>query len=339
MKLQSTKYSDEYDTPVLTAGKSFILGYTNETKGIFPAEKLPVIIFDDFTTATKLVDFPFKVKSSAMKILVTKKEKSNIKFVFYMMQHIDFNPTQHKRFWISQYSQIQIPLPPLEIQKDIVAELDSYQKVIDGARQVAENWKPRIKINPDWLMVKLGEACDVRDGTHDSPKYQDAGIPLITSKNLKDGKVDFGNVNYISKEDHENISKRSKVDNGDVLFAMIGTIGNPVIVSTDKIFSIKNVALFKFENNKKLINEYLKLLLNSKYTEDNLLVKSRGGTQKFVSLTDLRNFKIPIPPLETQKQIIAEIEKEQKMVEECKKLIVIHEQKIKDKIAEVWGEE
>ena len=146
-------------------------------------------------------------------------------------------------------------------------------------------------------------------------------------------------MNYISKEDHENISKRSKVDNGNVLFAMIGTIGNPVIVSTDKIFSIKNVALFKFENNKKLINEYLRLLLNSKYTEDNLLVKSRGGTQKFVSLTDLRNFKIPLPPLETQKQIVAKIEKEQNMVEECKKLIAIHEQKIKEKIAEVWGEE
>ncbi len=234
--------------------------------------------------------------------------------------------------------QIQIPLPPLEVQKEIVAELDSYQKVIDGARQVTENWKPRIKINPDWPMVKLGEVCDVRDGTHDSPKYVNNGVPLITSKNLKGDSINFEKINYISREDHEKISKRSGVDDGDVLFAMIGTIGNPVVVKKTREFSIKNVALFKFGNNKQIINEYLKTVLNSKYTDDNLLVKSRGGTQKFVSLTDLRNFIIPLPPLEVQKQIVAEIEKEQKMVEECKKLIAIHEQKIKDKIAEVWGE-
>jgi hypothetical protein len=161
--VESENYDDSFKTPVLTAGKTFILGYTNETKGIF-IDELPVIIFDDFTTATKFVDFPFKVKSSAMKILKAKKELAEIKYLYYMMQQIEFNASEHKRFWISQYSQLEIPLPPLEIQQQIVAEIEGYQKIIDGAKQVVNNYKPTITINPDWEMVELGTVCDFVSG-------------------------------------------------------------------------------------------------------------------------------------------------------------------------------
>jgi len=113
--VSSTDYKDEYPIPVLTAGKSFILGNTNERSGIFPKEKLPVIIFDDFTTAIKFVDFPFKVKSSAMKILRAKKNEADIRFMFYKMLTIKFSHDQHKRYWISECSNLKIPLPPLEI--------------------------------------------------------------------------------------------------------------------------------------------------------------------------------------------------------------------------------
>jgi len=140
--VKSTNYRDDYKTPVLTAGKSFILGYTNEKEGVFPEEKLPVIIFDDFTTESKFVDFPFKVKSSAMKILHPKKELVDPKFIFYRMQMIDFIPTQHKRYWISVYSKFKIPLPPLSQQKQIVAYLDSLSEKIrqlkDFQNQTAE---------------------------------------------------------------------------------------------------------------------------------------------------------------------------------------------------------
>ena len=184
------------------------------------------------------------------------------------------------------FNSIKIPLPPLKIQEEIVAEIEVYQKIIDGAKQVVKNYKPHIDIEPEWEVVELGKVCDVRDGTHDSPKYLAEGIPLITSKNLKDDKIDFTNVKFISEEDHAKISRRSKVVDGDVLFAMIGTIGNPTIVKTDKIFSIKNVALFRFKNNTTLNNHFLKVILESQYAENNLIIKSRGGTQKFVSLTD-----------------------------------------------------
>ena len=96
----------------------------------------------------------------------------------------------------------------------------------------------------NWVVKKLGEVYDVRDGTHDSPKYVKEGYALITSKNLKNDSLNYDNVNYITEQDYISINKRSKVDVGDVLFAMIGTIGNPIVIKDEPDFAIKNVALF-----------------------------------------------------------------------------------------------
>ena len=137
--VKSVDYSDEHKPPVLTAGQTFILGYTDEKVGIFPAEKLPVIIFDDFTTATKFVDFPFKVKSSAMKILSIKnKREFHIKFAFYAMQDIKFDASRHKRYWIAEYSKLKVPLPPIETQKQLVLEAEKEEEIITANRRLIE---------------------------------------------------------------------------------------------------------------------------------------------------------------------------------------------------------
>ncbi|MBQ7675621.1 MAG: restriction endonuclease subunit S, partial [Campylobacter sp.] len=140
--VKSTKYSDEYTTPVLTAGKSFILGYTNETDGIF--QDTPVIIFDDFTTATKFVNFKFKVKSSAMKIL-RPTQSADIKFLFYLMQIIQIRAETHKRYWISDYSKREIYLPSVAEQREIVGEIErrfeKLDKAIENFRQILKNLK------------------------------------------------------------------------------------------------------------------------------------------------------------------------------------------------------
>ncbi len=127
--VSDTDYSDSYYTPVLTAGKSFILGYTNEDFGVY--DHLPVIIFDDFTTDTHLVDFPFKVKSSAMKIL-TVKPGINIEFVSYFMSITRLVGDTHKRYWISEYSKLEIPIPPLGEQERIVSKVRSVFTVLDN---------------------------------------------------------------------------------------------------------------------------------------------------------------------------------------------------------------
>ncbi len=125
--VESTDYSEEYKTPVLTPGKSFILGYTNETKGIYT--NTPTIIFDDFTTDSRYVDFPFKVKSSAMKILQVKKE-INIKYVAYFMSITRLVGDTHKRYWISEYSKISIPIPPRKEQDRIVQKIQEIEERI-----------------------------------------------------------------------------------------------------------------------------------------------------------------------------------------------------------------
>jgi type I restriction enzyme S subunit len=126
--VESTDYHDSYETPVLTAGQTFILGYTNETNGVFPASSArPVIIFDDFTTAFKWVDFPFKAKSSAMKMLTPLPGvETDFRFIYYAMLCIGFQAQEHARHWISQYSEFRIPVPPVEVQRAIVEILDNF---------------------------------------------------------------------------------------------------------------------------------------------------------------------------------------------------------------------
>ena len=126
--VESTDYSDAYKTPVLTAGKSFVIGHTNETAGVF--NNVPVIIFDDFTTDSKYVDFPFKVKSSAMKILHVK-HGVNIKYVYYFMSITRLVGKTHKRYWISEYSKLDIPLPPYNEQCRIVDAIEHINNRID----------------------------------------------------------------------------------------------------------------------------------------------------------------------------------------------------------------
>ena len=156
------------------------------------------------------------------------------------------------------------------------------------------------EIPENWEWTRLGTYLDVRDGTHDSPKYVRRGYPLVTSKNLKNGSIQMDDVKYISKEDYDAINERSQVATGDILFAMIGSIGNPSIVGEKHEYAIKNVALFKqvFP-----VNElYLYYYLLSE--QDSMKKKASGGVQPFVSLGYLRNYLLPLPPVSEQQRIV-----------------------------------
>src|SRR3989338_10260456 len=139
----SEDYAAEYETPVLTAGKSFILGYTDEKKGIY--DKLPVIIFDDFTVASKYVTFPFKVKSSAMKLLTPKTKEINLKYIFWLMQTIKVNSVSHKRYYLSKYQHIKIQLPPLPTQHTIVSILEKAEQAKEWRKEADELTKDFLK--------------------------------------------------------------------------------------------------------------------------------------------------------------------------------------------------
>lgn len=191
----------------------------------------------------------------------------------------------------------------IEKQEEKVKNLENYKK---GMMQKIFSQEIRFKDEngeeyPKWEEKKLKDVSDVRDGTHDSPVYVEKGYPLITSKNLcANGKIDYNDVNYITKEDYESINQRSKVNIGDILFGMIGTIGNPVIVDRDG-FAIKNVALIK--ENEKLINKYLIYYLYSNNILKQFYMKNTGGTQKFIALNLIRDLSIEVPALKEQIKI------------------------------------
>lgn len=136
--VKDTEYNDSYTIPVLTAGKTFILGYTNETDGVFE-NNLPVIIFDDFTTANKFVNFPFKAKSSAMKILVSK--NNNIKFIYEAIQMIKYEVGGHERHWISKFSFLNIFIPCIEEQTKIANFLSSIDSKIEKVKKQLNSTK------------------------------------------------------------------------------------------------------------------------------------------------------------------------------------------------------
>ena len=142
--VESTDYNDAYGTPVLTAGKSFILGYTDEKEGIY--DQLPVIIFDDFTTASQYVNFNFKVKSSAMKILTPVTELVLPKYIYYRMQIINFDHSTHKRYWIQQYSKIRVSVPPLSEQERIVSRIEELFSQLDAGAETLKKTKAQLAV-------------------------------------------------------------------------------------------------------------------------------------------------------------------------------------------------
>ncbi len=335
--VENTEYKNSYNTPVLTAGKSFILGYTNEQNGIF-SNDLPVIIFDDFTTATKLVDFAFKVKSSAMKILKAKKNKANIKFLYYLIQKIEFDSSKHKRYWISQYSKLKIPLPPLSVHEEIAAEIDGYQKIIDGAKMVVENYKPQIDIDPDWEMVELGEVCKVNDGTVNPANKYDDWFTYLDITSVKNG---TGEIDYSKKINVSDAPSRARriIMKEDILlstvrpnlkaFGYVDKVPDRFIASTG--FAVLRV------NQDKLISKFLYYLVFQDIVLSQMINMMGKGAYPSINQKDVISLNIPIPDLKTQQKIVNQLSSEQEAVNSSKQLIKIFEQKIKDRIAKVWG--
>jgi len=183
---------------------------------------------------------------------------------------------------------------------------NSYYEKVDGIERCIDDELP-FEIPESWEWARIKSCMDVRDGTHDTPKYVEHGIPLITSKNLSNGYLDFSTAKFISIEDHLSIKQRSKVDDGD----MIGSIGNPVLYRGSQEFSIKNMALFK-KISDEIIMDYVYIFL--RYAQTYMKKDATGGVQAFVSLNYLRNYLIPVPPQNEQIRICNAI------IKLCKKI-------------------
>ena len=301
--VKSTQYDDSYVTPVLTAGQTFILGYTNETDGVFQASKdNPVIIFDDFTGAFKWVDFPFKVKSSAMKIITTKENNMPLRYLFYIMGYLGFKSDEHKRLWISIYSRLEIPVPPLEVQREIVRILDNFTELtaeLTARKKQYEYYRDDLlKFDHSIPMVTLRDVASFRNGKGHEKNIADNGkYVVINSKFIStNGQIVKTSDEQLSPLYTDDIAMvMSDLPNGRAL-------AKCYLIGTDDKFTLnQRIGGFHTLDENKVITKYLFYILDRNWQ---LLKYDNGVDQTNLKKDDILNISIPVPAINVQKRLV-----------------------------------
>jgi len=317
-------YIDTYsfDTEALLIAGNGDVGAVKHYKGKFDAYQRTYVLknFKDVN-----VRYLFQVLNGSLK------EKMQLQKLGNTMPYIKLGMLQD----------FKVPLPPLEVQEQIVKELDGYAAIINGAKQIATNWKPKIDIDPEWEKVKLGEVCEIGDGNHSSnyPKSAEmvqVGVPFIRGTNLVDGKIDPKDMKFISKEKHAQL-KKGHLKTNDVLFTNRGEIGKVAIVDQSFDGANLNSQIAWLRSKQNLLPIYLISILMSDYTQNQLSSLKQGATLQQFTIKQLSAFEIPLPPLEIQMEIVEKIESERELVDASKKLIKIYEDKTKSALEKLYG--
>ncbi len=301
--VDSNNYNDNYKTPVLTAGKTFILGYTDETEGIYKASTNPVIIFDDFTTANKWVDFDFKAKSSAMKMITSKNESiASIKYIYYWLNTLPSELTDgdHKRQWISNFANKQIPIPPLPVQQEIVRILDTFTELTAELTAELKARKKQYAFYREQLLSfeagevewkTLGEVVNMRAGQH---------ISASNIMNIASSEYQFpcfggnGVRGYVKNKSH----------NGNhLLIGRQGALCGNVQRFNGEFYATEHAVVVTSNGNISI--EYAFHLL----TFMNLNQYASKSAQPGLAVSNIERLKIPIPPLAEQARIVAILDK------------------------------
>ncbi|MDD6177093.1 MAG: restriction endonuclease subunit S [Ruminobacter sp.] len=306
--VKSTDYNDNFNIPVLTAGQTFILGYTNEEDGIYFASKEnPVIIFDDFTGAFKWVDFPFKVKSSAIKMI---KANSNAltRYLFHIMGFLNYMSDEHKRLWISVYSEFSVLLPPIEVQQEIVRILDNFTELtaeLTARKKQYEYYRDTLlSAKKDIPLVKLKDIA--------TELYRGSGIKRdeVTAEGIPC--VRYGEIyttyntwfdKCISHTKLEYVNSPKYFENGDILFAITGENIEDIAKSVaylgnEKCLAGGDIVVMKHKQNPRYLAHVLA-------TQSARLQKGKGKVKSKVvhsSIPSIQEIEIPLPNLEVQQK-------------------------------------
>ena len=303
--VSSTDYNDKYKTPVLTAGKSFILGYTNETLGVYTA--LPVIIFDDFTTASQYVNFAFKVKSSAMKILTPNTNLVLPKFIYYRMQIIQFDHSTHKRYWIQEYSKIKVSIPPIPVQEQIVARIEELFSELDNGVETLRKTKQQLAVYRQAVLKDafshITEKKTIREmssvvtsGSRGwAQYYSDHGAKFVRIGNLTRDRIriDLSDIQFVDLPDGAE-GKRTQLQPNDVLVSITADLGSIGLVHDDigEAYVNQHIAMIRFLN--PVQGEFMAWYLRSDYGQKDLLKNKRGGGKLGLGLDDIRDSRVPV---------------------------------------------
>ena len=319
--VKSTNYSDTYSTPVLTAGKSFIIGYTDEAVGIY--NSLPVIIFDDFTTASQYVNFPFKVKSSAMKILSPNVNLVLPKFIYYRMQIIQFDHSTHKRYWIQQYSNIKVQIPSIPEQERIVSKIEELFSRLDASVAELQTAKEKLKVYRQTVLYKafqnltdtitMDEVADMIDPqpSHRTPPEVSNGVPYVGVGDIDYSarKINFAEARKVSSSVLQEHQERYTIHKGDFIMGKIGTIGKPFMVPLPQNYTLSANVILIQPNYTKILPEFLYWQFSAPLVTQQLTVGAAATSQPAFGIKKARLLSIRICDIEQQRQITNEIEK------------------------------
>ena len=307
--VESDRYSDEYRTPVLTAGQSFILGYTNEKEGIY--NKCPCIIFDDFTTSVHYVDFPFKVKSSAMKIL-TSKHNANLKYCYYLLLSLSKMPPNHKRQWISTTSEKKHFLPSIDNQVSIVKQLDLVSDIISHYTMQINYLDNLIKARfvemfgnpfenpyelPEATLPDLGEFGRgvSKHRPRNDPKLLGGDYPLIQTGDVADLYISSYNATYSDL----GLEQSKMWDKGTLCITIAANIAKTAIFEFDSCFPDSVVG---FVANDKTSNIFIHYWFS--FFQGILESQAPESAQKNINLKILSELKVIVPPIELQNEFV-----------------------------------
>lgn len=308
--VKSSNYNDFFATPVLTAGKTFILGYTDETTGIYRASRIPVIIFDDFTTANKWVDFDFKAKSSAMKMIRSKDEsKVLLRYIYYWMNTLpsDLVAGDHKRQWISNFSLKRIPVPPMAVQEEIVRILDKFTTLeaeleaeLDCRKRQYEFYRDRLfsfdtlirggQSQNNIILKSLGDIADIGTG-----------------KSNRQDEVENGEYPFYVRSKEVLRSNTFQFDETAIIIPGEGGIGDIFHYVQGK-YALHQRAYRIHLHNSRVLTKFLYYYFTSEFKKY-INKKSVGATATSIRKPMLQRFLIPIPPIEEQARIVEILDK------------------------------
>ncbi len=319
--VKSTDYNNKNKIPVLTAGKTFILGYTNENHGVY--DTLPAIIFDDFTTASQYVNFKFKVKSSAMKILTANIKLVVPKFIFYRMQIIKFDASTHKRYWIQQYSKIKVKIPPIPEQERIVARIEELFSRLDNSVNELKTAKERLKVYRQAVyasiykdlsdMHPITEFFEISSGLTKNSKRNDMPIkmPYLRVANVYYDYLDLTEIKDIGVSEREIEPCRLKPN--DLLFVegngSKSQIGRVAIWDGSIPNCLHQNHLIKGRPLGNMLSRYALYYLISRDGRKQIVdvAKSTSGLYT-LSINKVKDLIIPYCDLAQQQQLLATIE-------------------------------
>ncbi|MCX5817535.1 MAG: N-6 DNA methylase [Proteobacteria bacterium] len=341
-KIQKTAFSETGRFPIIDQSQEDIAGWTDDESALIHPSK-PLVIFGDHTCAVKLVETPFAQGADGIKILRTI-DILDPRFLYYVLRIRPLESSGYQRHF-SKLKEHEIPLPPLDVQKEIVAEIEYYQKVINGARAVLDNYRPHIPIHPDWPMVELGEVIEGK------PKNGYSGSPVDSPTNLKVlslsattlGTMDLSKSKFLDEDIPLDAPCRCR--RGDIYLQRGNTkelVGTAALFDVDEPNYIYPDLMIRVRaNEEKIRSRYLLTVLQSAPVRVYVTRNAVGavGSMPKINQAIVESIPIPLPPLATQQAIVAEIEAEQTLVAANHELIARFEKKIQATLARVWGEE